>query len=128
MTSHLRKTCKQCGIEKSARNFYQSAQIKDGYMNTCCECHKAYVYANRELKKEQYAAKRRAYLAKPENYAKHLEGMRAWRRTERGKQLLAEGRKAWAVMHPEKHAAIVRAHQIKSNERRKLLRAQSAAA
>lgn len=128
MTLHRSKPCKQCGTVKKLRAFYKAPHLKDGYMNTCRECHRANVYANRELKREHYEAKRREYLADPQNYQAHLERMRQWRRTEHGKAVMDECRKAWAVMHPEQNAAIVRAHQKRTNERRKLLRAQARAA
>jgi hypothetical protein len=125
---HGRKVCKQCAADKSMRGFYKASDRADGYMSICRECHKANVYANRELKREQYQATRRAYLAIPENYQAELERHRQWRLTEHGKAVQAEARRAWAVMHPEHNAEILRRNWRKQNERRKALRAQARAA
>jgi hypothetical protein len=125
---HGRKTCKQCAAEKSLRGFYKASHLSGGYMHVCRECHKQNVYANRELKREHYEAQRRAYLAIPENYQAHLERMRQWRRTDRGRAIMVEHRKIWAAVHPERQAEIVRVNRIKQNQKRKASRDQARAA
>jgi hypothetical protein len=126
MSAHRMKPCRQCGAEKLLRHFYKRVdRSRASYMSVCCDCHKANVYANRALKKEHYDATRRAYLATPEGYAKHSEYMRRYMRSEPGRSIVADSRKAWAFLNPERNAEIIRTQRQRRNERRKFLRAQA---
>lgn len=124
---HGRKVCRECGAEKHLGQFYRCKQNVDGHMGKCKECHKRYVNENRELKREHYASKRREYLADPVNRARHYERIRRWRQTERGKAIMAEGRKVWNVCHPEHYERIKRANWRRQTERRKQMRAEARA-
>lgn len=64
------KPCRVCKVSKTIRNFYKHPTTVDGYMNICRLCHKEYTYANKELKREQYNAKRRIRQNSPEAKAK----------------------------------------------------------
>ena len=60
------KTCRVCKLEKKIRNFYKHPTTVDGYMYICRPCHKAYTYANKELKRDVYNITKRRYNALPE--------------------------------------------------------------
>lgn len=60
------KTCRVCKQEKTIRNFYKHPTTVDGYMYICRACHKAYTYANKDLKRDVYNINRRRYNALPE--------------------------------------------------------------
>jgi superfamily II helicase len=77
------KVCKQCEREQPIRNFYRHSHYADGREGICKRCKIANVEANRELKFEHYQAKKRAWAARPEN----VEKRRAYRRSERGRQV-----------------------------------------
>jgi hypothetical protein len=128
MSAHATKVCKECGVEKGVRNFYRCKSNRDGYVSKCKPCYCKAVNENRELKREVYEAKRREYLANPENRAKHYERIRRWRQTERGKQVMAECRKAWIILHPEQAERIKRENWRKGAEKRKARRAEQVAA
>lgn len=117
--NHGRKVCRLCSVEKTLRQFYRSKHHADGHMSKCKECHRRDVRENYELKREQYAAQRRKYLADPLNRAKHVERIRRWRQTERGKAVMAECRKVWNVLHPERADQIKRANWRRQAERRR---------
>lgn len=50
------KPCRECHIVKQIEDFYKSVRTRDGRMNTCKECHKAYDRDNRRLKAMARAA------------------------------------------------------------------------
>lgn len=122
---HARKVCKACGDEKSVRNFYRNSSNKDGRVGKCIPCYKAAVAENRELKREIYNARRRKWLEVPENRERHYGHIRRWRRTPRGKEVMAEARRTWAILNPEKHDAIVRANWRDQAQKRRQRRLES---
>lgn len=125
---HAAKVCKECQQLKSIRQFYRNKQNADGHMGKCKQCHKNAVYANRELKRDIYEARRREWLAVPENREKHYASIRAWRKTERGKQVMEECRKIWRALNPERYAEIQRTCWQNANAKRKQRRALARAA
>lgn len=77
MSQHRRKACRTCGEVLTLRHFYRHPTTADGLMSNCKTCHKDYVQANREAKREYYRAlkrqqdarrkeARRAYLSRPD--------------------------------------------------------------
>lgn len=69
------KACKDCGQVKSLDEFYRLSEMKDGHLNFCKECKKAYQRGrpydkDRERWRNQ-TAKRKAY---------HAANLKRWRR------------------------------------------------
>lgn len=83
---HRRKSCKQCGVEKTIAQFYRHPHYADGHENICKLCKRDNVRENVELKFEYYQAKKRERSARPENVAKRA----AYNRSERGRQVKRE--------------------------------------
>lgn len=84
MTVFIRKTCKQCGVEKvGCRQFYRHPTYKDGRMNICKDCHRANVQENYLLKQDYYRPRHAARAATP----KYREQRAAYAKTERGREV-----------------------------------------
>ena len=83
MPSLPRKTCKDCGVEKSRTQFYCHPTYADGRMNTCKVCKRKYAREWYEAKREIIRVRKRVWAARPEQRAKRA----AYARSERGRQV-----------------------------------------
>jgi hypothetical protein len=110
-------TCKRCTVcaeEKPLDAFHQSRGMKDGHLNQCKECVRAYKRAwNKRNRASLNAAQKRFRERNPD----------AKRYYERHPDKKREHRQAWAADHPEKikaHSAVQRAVRagtlVKPNE------------
>lgn len=91
------RICNICGKEgRDGQEFYL------GVSSRCKECHKARVRENRKERFDQYQAyEAKRYKENPER-KKMIE---RYAKTDRGKEALQRGRKAWHDRNPEKRAA-----------------------
>jgi hypothetical protein len=93
----VKRTCKQCGVEKRLGSFYRWRKHQPARMRICKACHCANVRENRVLKIEHYRAYNRIRARLPHNVARR----RAYERTERGaeiKRRCARVRMRWIRM------------------------------
>lgn len=81
------KKCRKCEIEKPFSEFYRHAQMADGYLQDCKECHKAAVKANRAANAERYKAFDRARSDLPHRVASRKR-VAANRRTDPAKHAI----------------------------------------
>lgn len=70
-----RKGCKDCGEAKPLSEYYKYSDMKDGRLNSCKECRKAYQqsrpYDKERERKRNQTEKRKAY---------HAANLKRWRR------------------------------------------------
>ena len=97
MSLALTKPCKDCGVVKQLVQFYACAMMRDGYRNTCIECHCEYNRDNQALKMPAKQARDLAYRQRPEVIAKRL----AYVMTKRGRAVKKRADKAYRVTHAE---------------------------
>lgn len=90
------KTCKKCDQDKDVCDFY----ARD---NTCKECRKAMVRANRKSKIDYY----RKYDAARANRPDRVLARAAYQKTEAGKNAATRAKKRWIEINPVKRAANV---------------------
>ena len=57
----MTKTCRSCSVEKPLTDFYSHPACKDGRRSQCKRCHSAKVEATRDVRREDYLAKKRIY-------------------------------------------------------------------
>jgi len=120
-----RKRCAVCLDTKPVNAFYRVKSNADGYMGKCKECRKAQSRENYELKREVIAAERSKRLRDDPAYREqHYARIREWRRTDRGKAVMRESRKAWEVVHAEQWERIKRDNWRRQSAKRTQRRAQ----
>lgn len=81
MTVTTTKTCTGCGRTLTLGHFYAHPRGLYGRESRCKPCKRREVYANRDLKAEVYAARRREYEKRPERVA----AKEAYRQTPAGR-------------------------------------------
>lgn len=93
-----KKACLGCGQHKPLSEFYTHARMADGHLNKCKDCVKKRIYQHRADNIEEVRAYDRKRGDQPDRLAAH----RAYAQTERGKERLAAGNKAWIDRNQEK--------------------------
>ncbi|RLC75607.1 MAG: hypothetical protein DRJ03_30005 [Chloroflexi bacterium] len=93
------KVCKKCGEEKPLDDFYRHSQMKDGHLNECKVCRRAYQKRLIEENPEKRAAYERARAQRPERKKVAYEVLCRWRKNN------PEKAREQANRYPEKRRA-----------------------
>lgn len=99
--------CKYCKIDKPASEFYLSTIRRDGKSGDCKECIRAHVKANRAKNAEYY----REFDRQRSNLPHRVQARKDYAQSDRGKDRLLAGAKAWRKRNP----ASYQAHTIVNN-------------
>jgi hypothetical protein len=99
------KQCNTCGQIKPLSDYYTDQKAADGCMGRCKECHKAGLKAARAARSGYYLQYDRDRANNPNRVAARA----AYAKTERGKERIAAGSKAWIGRNPQKRAANIKA-------------------
>lgn len=102
MTAWRRKICRTCKVEKPINQFYCHPTYADGRMNDCKECKRTYQRELHWLKRETVLARKRIYNATPAQRAARA----AYARSERGKAIMAESKKAYRLLRKMDRQAV----------------------
>lgn len=97
------KQCISCQRVKPLAAFYRHPQMADRHLNKCKECQKADVKAAREANQEYY----REFDRQRANMPHRVTARQTYQKTERGKERMNAGSKAWIARNPEKRAVHV---------------------
>lgn len=97
------KTCNACRRQFPLTSFYAQPGAGDGRGGSCKNCVKTHVRANRAENIEHYREFDRQRADLPHRVA----GRKEYAQTDRGKERVAAGSKAWAKRHPEQRKAHV---------------------
>ena len=99
-----KKTCKKCGEEKPASQFYKHPRSADGLDCSCKECRKKAVRENRRKNAEYY----REYDAMRFRRDQHRrDAIKAYAKTKAGRESHKKASAKWRSANPEKRAAHV---------------------
>jgi len=93
------KVCKRCGEEKQLDEFYRHPGMKDGHLNECKVCRRAYQKRHADENKESRAAYERERAQRPERKKGAYEVLRRWRKNN------PEKVREQASRYPEKRMA-----------------------
>lgn len=100
------KPCICCGAVKPIGEFYEHAKMRDGHLNKCKVCVRAYVKRHQDANREYY----RAYHAR--KYQRDRTGIRqrqaAYAKTDAAKASMLASRQRWQASNPEKRAAHIK--------------------
>ena len=94
--------CKYCKTSKPIDDFYRSSIRKDGKTGNCKECVRNRVKANRAAKIDYY----REFDRQRANLSHRVKARKEYAETERGKQALRRGKKAYSERHPKRRSAV----------------------
>lgn len=92
------KQCFKCLCEKPLDDFYRHPRMADGRLGKCKECTKAEVRKNRQKRVDQYREYDRARANRPDRVAARA----AYAATDRGKERMRVGSKAYRSRHPQR--------------------------
>ena len=93
------KICGDCGLEKSADEYYKDRATKDGLRRRCKACVRVYLADN----KEHIAARMKIYQA---DHKEHIaDYQKTYSQSPKGKITRNIGRKKYCQNHPEKKSA-----------------------
>lgn len=95
------KTCTKCNVTKKLEYFYKHPMMRDGRTNSCKQCTKAAVTANRKKNIEYY----RGYDAYRANLPHRKESQRKYSLTEGGRAAHSRAKAAWDAKNPIKKDA-----------------------
>lgn len=97
----MTKPCISCKKEKPLSEYYAHPEMRDGHLNKCKVCCRA--YANGHNKKAHVLERDRIRNARPERVA----ARKAYAKTPEGKAALARAKAAWRDRNKRKRAAHV---------------------
>lgn len=96
-----KKTCFVCGGEKPLNEFHRHKRMRDGRLNKCKECVRAYVRQHYKENPEYYSE----YERKRANLPHRIEARKRYAQTPAGKAAHKRARQKHKRLNPIKHGA-----------------------
>jgi hypothetical protein len=103
----MKKICFKCLAEKDISCFYRHPRMGDGYLNKCIDCAKKDTLSNRSKNKDYYYIYDRLRANNPDRVERRIE----YRKSVKGKEILANGKRRWALKNKDKISAQIKARQ-----------------